>query len=64
MDQLQCSAMVGYFDSGAIDNAIIKDYRCSVFELCPLCSLDKLILKIFVHGLCRKSLYEKFNDHL
>ena len=40
----------------SIKSAMITDDQCYI-EFCPICSIDKPVLKIFVRGLCKKALF-------
>ena len=50
---------------GDIKSASIFDYKCKIFNLCPLCSLNQPVLKIYVRGLCPKSIFDRvYNYHI
>ena len=42
---------------GDIQNALIGDEECENAVFCPICSITQPVLKIFVRGLCKQSLY-------
>ena len=40
-----------------VTEAVVADEECEKAEFCPICSVQQLILKIFVRGLCEQSIF-------
>ena len=46
------------YQQSKVLNATVKDFECSsTIGYCPLCHVNKPLLKVFVRGLCRDSLF-------
>ena len=43
--------------TGPVDDAVIGDEECENSAFCPICSIRKPVMKIFVRGLCKQSLF-------
>ena len=41
-----------------ITSTLVYDIECDVSQRCPICMIDKPVLKIYVRGLCKMLFFE------